>query len=76
MVKAWLAVLPKGTLILPVGGIGAANMADYWAAGARGFGLGSSVYAAGNSAQEVGEKAQRLLEGLRSATAARANSGS
>jgi 2-dehydro-3-deoxyphosphogalactonate aldolase len=76
VVKAWLAVLPKGTRILPVGGIGAANMADYWAAGARGFGLGSSVYAAGNLAQEVGEKAQRLLEGLRAATAARANSGS
>ena len=40
VMKAWLAVLPKGTGLLPVGGITPLNMGPYWAAGARAFGLG------------------------------------
>jgi len=36
-------VLPPQTLFLPVGGINQGNMADYWQAGAAGFGIGSNL---------------------------------
>jgi len=42
--KAWRAVLPRETLVFPVGGIRPDNMAPYWAAGANGFGTGSNLY--------------------------------
>ena len=57
VVKAWGAVLPKGTAILPVGGITPDNMAPYVKAGAAGFGLGSALYKPGDSAHAVREKA-------------------
>ncbi len=47
VLKAWRAVLPKGTLVFPVGGIKPDTMAAYWAAGATGFGTGSNLYAPG-----------------------------
>jgi 2-dehydro-3-deoxyphosphogalactonate aldolase len=47
VLKAWRAVLPKGTLVFPVGGIKPDSMAPYWAAGATGFGTGSNLYAPG-----------------------------
>ena len=53
VVKAMLAVLPAGTLMLPVGGIGADNMAAWFGAGAQGFGIGSSLYKPGKSAASV-----------------------
>jgi 2-dehydro-3-deoxyphosphogalactonate aldolase len=52
-VKALRAVLPSEALLLPVGGIGTANMAAYRAAGADGFGIGSSLYKPGITAAEV-----------------------
>ena len=57
IVKAWAAVLPKGTAILPVGGITPDNMAPYVKAGAAGFGLGSALYKPGDSAAQVRAKA-------------------
>ncbi|BBK31479.1 2-dehydro-3-deoxy-6-phosphogalactonate aldolase [Allostella humosa] len=60
-VKAWGAVLPRGTRLLPVGGVTLANMADYRAAGAAGFGLGSALYKPGDSAEAVGAKARAFL---------------
>ena len=50
VVKAWRAVLPPGTAILPVGGITPDNMAPYVSAGAAGFGLGSALYKPGDDA--------------------------
>ncbi len=50
VVKAWRAVLPPGTAILPVGGITPDNMAPYVSAGAAGFGLGSALYKPGDEA--------------------------
>lgn len=61
VLKAIRAVLPKDTMVLPVGGIHAANMADWLDAGAAGFGLGSSLYKAGDSAATVAKKADALL---------------
>ena len=57
VVKAWAAVLPKGTAILPVGGISPDTMAPYVKAGAAGFGLGSALYKPGDAAHAVREKA-------------------
>ena len=51
--KALLAVLPAGTLLLPVGGISPGNMAAWRAAGAQGVGIGSSLYKPGKSATAV-----------------------
>jgi len=42
--KALRAVLPRGTLVYAVGGVGPADFADWCAAGADGFGLGSSLF--------------------------------
>lgn len=64
VVKAMLAVLPKSTRILPVGGIAPGTMADYWAAGAAGFGLGSALYKAGMSVDQVGANAAAFIEAI------------
>ena len=61
-VKALRAVLPLGVLLLPVGGIGPANMAAYRAAGADGFGIGSSLYRPGDSAAEISSAATRFAD--------------
>lgn len=65
VLRAMRAVLPKDTMVLPVGGIDAGNMAPWLAAGAAGFGLASSVYKPGDTAEVVGRKAQALVAGLR-----------
>jgi 2-dehydro-3-deoxyphosphogalactonate aldolase len=56
-VKALRAVLPPDTLVLPVGGITPGNMAQYRAAGANGFGIGSALYKPGASAAQVEQRA-------------------
>ena len=53
VLKAWRAVLPRDTLVFPVGGIRPDNMAPYWAVGANGFGTGSNLYQPGASAESV-----------------------
>ena len=60
--KAWLAVLPPGTALLPVGGITPDNMVPYLRAGAAGFGLGSALYSPGLPADEVGRRAQAFIQ--------------
>ncbi len=52
-VKALRAVLPRETLLLPVGGITPANIAAYRRAGADGFGIGSALYTPGATAAQV-----------------------
>ena len=61
VVKALLAVLPAGTLLLPVGGIAPGNMAPWRAAGAQGFGIGSSLYKPGKSAAAVQHDASDFI---------------
>ncbi|AMO24307.1 2-dehydro-3-deoxy-6-phosphogalactonate aldolase [Ramlibacter tataouinensis] len=61
-VKALRAVLPPGTALLPVGGIDASNIAAYVAAGASGFGVGSSLYKPGMAADEVRRNALALKD--------------
>jgi len=63
--KAVRAVLPAGFPIIPVGGIDQTNMAAYRAAGAAGFGIGSTLYTPGRSADEVSQRAKVLVDALR-----------
>lgn len=62
VVKAWSAVFPPETALLPVGGITPETMADYLQAGARGFGLGSALYRPGDSAERVAANAKRFVD--------------
>ena len=64
-VKAWRAVLPASMALLPVGGITPESMADYLAAGADGFGLGSALYKPGMSAAELGQRAKAFATAYR-----------
>ena len=64
VLRAMRAVLPSGTLLLPVGGIGVDNMRPWMEAGAAGFGLGSAIYKPGDSAETVGRKARALVAAL------------
>ena len=63
VLKAWSSVLPKGTALLPVGGITPDNMAPYRKAGAAGFGIGSALYAPGADAAEVARRARAFVDG-------------
>ena len=65
VVKAMRAVLPPDTLLIPVGGISAHNIAAYRAAGAAAFGIGSTLYAPGRSAAAVGTIARELIAAIR-----------
>lgn len=61
VLKAWRAVFPPGTPMLPVGGVGVANLAAFKAAGAAGAGIGSSLYAPGVALDELGRRARALV---------------
>ena len=65
VVKALLAVLPKGTKIVPVGGVGADTLGPWRAAGAAGFGLGSSLYKPGDDAARVRAKATAIVSAFK-----------
>ncbi len=61
VVKALRAVLPLGAVVLPVGSITPANMADYLRAGANGFGIGSALYKPGMAADAVAINATKFI---------------
>lgn len=66
--KAWRAILPLGTSVLPVGGITPENMAQWLTVGAAGFGLGSALYWPGATPGDVAESAARFVTAWRRAT--------
>ncbi len=61
--KAMMAVLPRGTPVMPVGGVSVESMAEWRLAGAAGFGIGGSIYKPGNGAEVVHERARAFAEG-------------
>ena len=65
VLKAMLSVLPRGTRLLPVGGITPERMGAFRAAGAGGFGLGSALYRPGAGAEEVGRSARAFVAAWR-----------
>jgi 2-dehydro-3-deoxyphosphogalactonate aldolase len=66
VVKAWRAVFPPETLLIPVGGITPENIAGYRAAGASAFGLGSALFTPGSSLDEIRRRALRFMAACRS----------
>jgi 2-dehydro-3-deoxyphosphogalactonate aldolase len=65
VLKAMKAVLPPAVPVLPVGGIVPDRMAAYWEVGARGFGLGSALYAPGMDAETVRGRAAAFVAEIR-----------
>ena len=59
--KAMKAVLPPGIPVYAVGGAGPDNFADWIAAGADGFGLGTALYAPGLTTQQIADRARRIV---------------
>lgn len=59
--KALRDVLPKATQVYAVGGVGAADFAEWRAAGADGFGIGGALYKPGATADEVSVSAKALV---------------
>ncbi len=55
------AVLPKDTPVYAVGGVGPANFADWSAAGATGFGIGTALFKPGFSTDEIAQRAADIV---------------
>lgn len=68
VVKAWRAVFPKETALLPVGGITPDNMDVYVKAGANGFGLGSAIYKPGMTPDDISRSAHAFAAGWKALT--------
>ena len=63
MLKAQLAVIPKDVPTIVVGGVKPDSLQPWREAGAAGFGLGSGLYRAGQSAAETLDKARAYVAG-------------
>ncbi|HEX3837731.1 MAG TPA: 2-dehydro-3-deoxy-6-phosphogalactonate aldolase [Steroidobacteraceae bacterium] len=61
VLRAFKAVLPPAVPVIAVGGISSENMASYRACGAAGFGIGTSLYRPGASAEEVHRRATEMV---------------
>ena len=59
--KAMRAILPVGTQVYAVGGAGPESFAEWVAASADGFGLGSAIYKPGDTPETVATKAQAIV---------------
>ena len=64
VLKAWRAVLPKDTPVLPVGSMTPETMPSYWAVGASGFGLGSALYKNGKSLDDLKQAADGYVRAM------------
>src|SRR3954468_1049463 len=65
--KAMLAVLPKNIPVYAVGGAGAANMKEWRAAGAAGFGLGSDLFKPDFTDAEIATRAKQCVAAFKAA---------
>ena len=63
--KQLKAVLPPEAVVWAVGGVGPDSLADWWAAGARAFGLGGELYRPGQSVAETAQQARRVVAAAR-----------
>jgi 2-dehydro-3-deoxyphosphogalactonate aldolase len=66
-VKAVRAVLPRQVPVLAVGGISAANMGDYLAAGAAGFGIGGALFMPGKPLAAIAADARTIVAAFNAA---------
>ncbi|HMG53330.1 MAG TPA: hypothetical protein VK601_07605, partial [Kofleriaceae bacterium] len=67
VLKAWRAVLPADTALVPVGGITPEKLAGYVAVGAAGAGLGAALYHPGMPVSEVASRAAGFVEAWQAA---------
>lgn len=65
VLKAHLAVIPRHIPILAVGGVTPENLGEWMAAGAAGGGLGSALYKAGRSVDDVAQAAKSFTAEVR-----------
>ena len=63
--RALRAVVPAGVALIPVGGVSAATMPEWRAAGASGFGVGSALFRPGRAATEVAALARAMVGAAR-----------
>ena len=63
-IKQLKAVLPSDVMVLAVGGVGPSDIETWWQAGARGFGLGSEIYKAGQSLDETRQKSEKVIKAI------------
>lgn len=63
--RAQKAVLPKDMPILPVGGITPETIPQWLAAGADGFGVGSTLFSPGMTADDVFSRARGFVQAMR-----------
>lgn len=70
VIKAVRAVLPPQVPLFAVGGISAANMGDYLAAGATGFGIGGSLFKPGKPLGEIAADARAIVAAFKAARGA------
>ena len=73
--KALKAVLPTDVMIAPVGGVGAAEMAEWAKAGAGCFGIGSEIYKPGMAPDEVHRRAVELVRAEKAVRGAKGAAG-
>ena len=66
-IKGATAVLPQGCKILAVGGAGAKTAGQWLDAGADGFGIGSELYQAGDSAEQVYQSSLAVVTAMQTA---------
>jgi 2-dehydro-3-deoxyphosphogalactonate aldolase len=64
VLRAQLAVIPKGVPMIVVGGVTPDNMRQWTDAGASGFGLGGGLYKPGQSAADTLTKARAYVAAL------------
>jgi 2-dehydro-3-deoxyphosphogalactonate aldolase len=69
VLKAWRAVLPSDTQLVPVGGLTPEKLAGFVSAGASGAGVGAALYAPRVSAAEVATRASAFIDAWRAACA-------
>ena len=60
--RAIRAVLPVGTQVYAVGGAGPSNFRAWMLAGADGFGLGTALYSAGLTPDDVAHRARDIVQ--------------
>jgi 2-dehydro-3-deoxyphosphogalactonate aldolase len=63
--KQLSAVLPPDAVVWAVGGVGSEAMGDWWAAGAKAFGLGGELYRPGQAVEETARNAARVVQTAR-----------
>ena len=60
--KQLTAVLPAEAVVWAVGGIGPDSLAEWWAAGARAFGLGGELYRPGQAPEVTAVNARSVVQ--------------